>query len=90
MLFGVGCGLALCIPLVAKNKPVLAADEQAERRQYADHAMEALREAIRLGFKDVNAMNKRTDLDPLRGRADFQRLFLEMFDRTFPVDPFAR
>ncbi len=89
VLYGVGVGLSLCIPLVAKGKTNLVAEEQNERVQYADQAMDALQEAIRLGFRDVEDMKRSPDLEPLRARADFQRLLAELIDRTFPADPIA-
>jgi hypothetical protein len=45
----------------------------------ADRALEALRQAIAQGFKDVEPLKKDPDLDPLRSRADFRKL---LGDRT--------
>jgi serine/threonine-protein kinase len=54
--------------------------------QEADTAMEALRQAIHAGFRDLNHIKADTDLHILRGRADFQIL---MLDLAFPDNPFA-
>jgi tetratricopeptide (TPR) repeat protein len=86
-LYGVGCSLSLCVPLVGKGKTVLTSDELAERKRYADLAVEKLRKAIRLGFNDVQDMKKTEFLDPIRSREEFQALLL---DAAFPADCFAR
>src|SRR5262249_49090744 len=53
VLYVVACDLARCIPLVGKDKPDLTPKEQSERRQFCDQAMEALRQAVKHGFTDV-------------------------------------
>jgi hypothetical protein len=58
----------------------------SERAALADRAMEALRGALAAGYSNFPAMDRDKDLEPLRGRADFQTLTL---DRDFPLDPFA-
>jgi serine/threonine-protein kinase len=52
----------------------------------ADRAMEYLRRAASTGFRIRSLVAMDRDLDPLRSRADFQIL---MMDLTFPDDPFA-
>ena len=59
-----------------------AADGAAE----LDTAMAVLRRAVAAGYRQVDAMKRDPDLDPLRGRADFQSL---MMDLAFPSNPFA-
>jgi serine/threonine-protein kinase len=49
-------------------------------------AMEMLRRAVAAGYRDVAWMRRDPDLDPLRARADFQVLLLDV---AFPADPFA-
>jgi serine/threonine protein kinase len=58
--------LALCIPAAGK--------EPAESCPIADLAMDALRQAIRHGFKDVKHLQSTPELDPLRAREDFKVL----------------
>jgi eukaryotic-like serine/threonine-protein kinase len=60
-----------------------AAEGQAE----ADNAMHWLRKAVAGGFRYLMALRGESDLDPLRSRADFKDL---MMDLAFPDDPFAR
>jgi tetratricopeptide (TPR) repeat protein len=52
----------------------------------ADRAMEYLRRAASTGFRIRSLVVTDRDLDPLRSRADFQML---MMDLTFPEDPLA-
>jgi hypothetical protein len=79
--------LALYIPLVGKGKAELSAAEQTQRREYADLAMEMLRLAVGAGFKDLSRLEKSPDFEPLRPRADFQALVMDV---AFPGDAFAR
>lgn len=53
----------------------------------ADRAMAALRKAVALGYRDFAEYRREPALDPLRGRADFQLL---MLDVAFPANPFVR
>jgi hypothetical protein len=59
----------------------LAADET---RAAADAAMDNLRRAVAAGWRDVAGARKDPDLDPIRGRRDFQLL---MMDVAFPTRP---
>ena len=56
------------------------------RRRDADHAMNAFREAVALGWSGLAYLKRDPDLDSLRGRADFQLL---MMDMAMPAEPFA-
>jgi tetratricopeptide (TPR) repeat protein len=83
--------LALCIPVVGGGKTELSAAEQAQRRQYADETMAALRQAIAKGFKSVERLRKDAEFDPLRERADFQKLVADLAARAGnPPPPPAR
>jgi serine/threonine protein kinase len=56
-----------------------ASGKVADRsREYADRAMELLRQAVRAGFKDLARMAKDADLDPIRDRDDFKKLLAEL------------
>lgn len=61
-----------CIYAIASGK---IADKEQE---YADRAMELLHKAVQAGFKDAAHMKKDTDLDPLRERDDFKKLYAEL------------
>src|SRR5207244_839288 len=72
--YELACVRALCSTLVGEGKSKLTAAEQAEKRRYADQAMEALRQAVAEGWGNVPWMEKDPDLDALRDRADFRKL----------------
>jgi hypothetical protein len=50
------------------------AKEKTLADRYAARSVTLLRQAIDRGFKDLEHMQKDSDLDVLRGRADFQKL----------------
>jgi hypothetical protein len=57
----------------------LASGKSADRKQeYADRAMDLLHRAVKADYRDAAHMKKDTDLDPLRGREDFQKLLREL------------
>ena len=52
----------------------------------ADPAMDQLRRAVGMGYRNRDAFRTEDALDPIRARRDF-RLLLD--DLAFPADPFA-
>jgi hypothetical protein len=70
----VACELAQCIPLVGHGSTELTPAEEAERRKYGDLALEALREAVAKGHRDVDALEKAEGLAALRGRDEYKEL----------------
>jgi hypothetical protein len=58
----------------------------AEGASEADATMAALRRAVAMGYRSLAAFRNEDALDPLRGRADFKLL---MMDLAMPVEPFA-
>jgi serine/threonine protein kinase/tetratricopeptide (TPR) repeat protein len=86
-LYDLACGLSLCITAAAASRADPTPEQRAERRTYADRAMDALRRAVAAGFHDATRMSQDADLRPLRGRDDFRAL---IGDLAFPIDPFAR
>jgi serine/threonine protein kinase/tetratricopeptide (TPR) repeat protein len=45
-----------------------------KKQEYAERAMELLKQAVNSGWKDVSHMKKDTDLDALRDREDYKQL----------------
>jgi hypothetical protein len=80
-MYDTACELSLCIPLVRGND----GDGRAERDRYARSAIDVLRRAVAAGFRDFAHMRVDADLDPLRGRGDFQLLLMDLM---FPINPF--
>jgi hypothetical protein len=87
LLYDLACAHAQCSK---PDRPAPAGGEHTRKTDYRwhnDHAMNALRRAVAAGFKNLAHMRRDTDLEPLRTRADFQAL---MMDLAFPADPFMR
>jgi tetratricopeptide (TPR) repeat protein len=82
-LYNFACELALCIPLAGRD-PSLST---AERAEYSDRAMDALRQAVRVGWRNLAHMESDPDLAPLRSRADFQALCRELAETSPSVPP---
>jgi len=57
---------------------VPAADAARLAREQADLAMAWLRKAVTAGYKDAEHMKQDKDLDALREREDFKKLFAEL------------
>jgi hypothetical protein len=85
-LYNSACEFALCIPLVGEAGKPLTESERGQRHEYADRAMEALRQAVHAGFKNPAHAMADKDLEPLRSLPDFQSLFGQP---SFPADPFV-
>jgi tetratricopeptide (TPR) repeat protein len=77
-LFAAAEGYALLVPQVGRGKANLTAEEQAQRQQLADEAVDTLRQAVRNGFRNAGALADSPSLAPLRDRADFQELVEEL------------
>jgi serine/threonine-protein kinase len=76
--YDAACGLALCIPLVEKDPQADAGRRHQQAQFYGDQALAMLRTAVAKGYQDAAHMRKDKDLDPLRGRDDFQKLLAEL------------
>jgi hypothetical protein len=58
---------------------------ESEGEEEAARAMESLRRAVTLGYRNVHGLQIESALGPLRSRDDFQLL---MMDLAFPTEPF--
>ncbi len=76
------CWRALCSTLVGEGRSQLTAAQQARRQQYADQAMEALRQAVASGNCSLHDLRSEPDIEALRSRADFQKLLHEVEERA--------
>jgi serine/threonine protein kinase/tetratricopeptide (TPR) repeat protein len=83
----VGAGDLYNLACVYALSSAAAEGEPALEERYAAHAVELLRQAAEKGYRDVAHLEKDADLDPIRGRPDFQLLIMDL---AFPADPFAR
>jgi tetratricopeptide (TPR) repeat protein len=73
-LYNAACLLSQVSTAAAKNAVLPPFTEIPLSQQLATRAVEYLRRALAAGYNDP-FMKKDPDLDPLRGRADFQQLF---------------
>jgi serine/threonine protein kinase len=76
--YDAACFTTLCIPLVQKDGQLTKDQCQELVQKYGARAVQLLREAAAKGFPDVEHLKGDTDLDPLRGRADFQKFQREL------------
>lgn len=83
-LYGVVRTFASCASLARRDTPPVRLPD-AGRRAYLDAAMNVLRQAVAAGFRDVRRLTEDAALDPLRPRADFQAIVMDL---VFPADPF--
>jgi serine/threonine-protein kinase len=77
---------AQCATLVSDRHPKLIPAELTEQHSLLSAAMASLRRAVQAGFTDLKQLQHDADLDPLRSRADFQTLIMDV---AFPAEPFA-
>jgi serine/threonine-protein kinase len=77
-VYDAACLLARCVPLAEKDAGLPEAKRQELARSYADRALDALRRAVKSGYKDAARMKKDPALDPLRQRPDFQQLLQDL------------
>jgi serine/threonine protein kinase len=76
------CTYALCSKAARQDEKWSASRREAAEEEYAARAVETLRQAVAKGANDVEHINHDRDLDTLRGRSDFQKLFAEIRART--------
>ncbi len=81
VFFYAGCHAALSS--LARQPGTEMSDSEGNAE--ADQAMALLRRAAKMGYRNTVLYRNESALDPLRDRADFRLL---MMDLTFPADPF--
>ena len=70
--------LCRCAQLAREDPTVPADQRELLARSYTDQAMEALRTAVRNGFRDAKHLESEPTYAPIRGRDDFRRLIHEI------------
>jgi tetratricopeptide (TPR) repeat protein len=76
------CFRAVYAGLIGHGKAELSDDEATERREQADQAMAALKQAIAKGYADAESLKKEGDLSSLRRRRDFKALVARLEDEA--------
>jgi serine/threonine protein kinase len=77
-LYQMAQDIAQCAARVGQGNANLTEADQAERRRYADQAVETLQQAVTHGFKDIQHLQTNKALDVLRSHAGFQKLVGEL------------
>jgi serine/threonine protein kinase/tetratricopeptide (TPR) repeat protein len=79
-LIDVACCFAICSDMVAPNKRAedLTAEQSRLREDFAGRAVEALRAALALGYRNVYNLETEPDLDAVRDRPGFKALLDEL------------
>lgn len=70
--------LCRCQALAEKDTKLPEAKRKALMQTYSDNALTAIRKAVASGYTDAAKMKSDKDLEPLRSRADFQKLLSEV------------
>ena len=78
-LYSAACGLALCVGPAPPE----------QRQALADEAAEMLKQAVAAGWNNAQLTNRDPDLASLHDRDDYRSLVAELFDRSFPAEPFV-
>ncbi len=78
---------AQCAALARSGERRRAGTDPVERPVSLDEAMKTLHRAIAAGLQGLDRLRQETNLDPLRSRADFQMLTMDL---AFPADPFSQ
>jgi serine/threonine protein kinase/tetratricopeptide (TPR) repeat protein len=76
------CFRAIYAGLIGHAKARLSDEEASERREQADQAMAALKQAVAKGYANVEFMKNDKDLAALRGRRDFKALIVRLEDEA--------
>jgi len=66
--------LARCVGVAGKDAKLAAEKRDELVKTYAERALDLLRQAITLGYKDVEQLKSAEDFAPLRSRDDFKKL----------------
>jgi hypothetical protein len=77
-LYYVACVFSRSVAAVGKDAKLSDADRARLQAQYADRAMELLRQAVAKGERNVARWKNEPGLDSVRSREDFQKLVQEL------------
>jgi tetratricopeptide (TPR) repeat protein len=85
-LYNVCCIFCLAADAAAGDSKLSPPDRDRLKAQYADRAMDVLRQAVAAGLRNVTGMKGDKDLTCLHSRADFQKLIQELELKTKQED----
>ena len=76
--YNVACVFAVSSAAAENDGKLKVADRTRLKLQYADRAVDFLRQAVAEGYQDINMLNGDLDLASLRSREDFRKLVREL------------
>jgi serine/threonine-protein kinase len=76
-LYRVACCYAVCFWAIEHGKSPLSPADQKLQQSFAARAVEALRQAVALDFKDFRTIEADPDLDPIRNYPEYRSLAKE-------------
>ena len=76
--YNIACVFAVSSAAAENDGKLAPADRTRLKAQYADRAMDFLRQAVAEGYQDTSMLKGDPDLASLRSREDFQKLVREM------------
>ena len=76
--YNVACVFAVSSAAAENDGKLAVADRTRLKSQYADLAVDFLRQAVAEGYQDINMLNGDLDLASLRSREDFRKLVREL------------
>jgi hypothetical protein len=77
-LYNVACFFSRSMTGVDRDTKLSAANRDRCKARYANRAMEFLRQAVAKGAVGAAVLKRDSDLEPLRPRADFQKLLADL------------
>ncbi|HTK78339.1 MAG TPA: serine/threonine-protein kinase [Gemmataceae bacterium] len=86
LLFRAACGYALCIDGTVHGKAAdaITPTDREQQKHYADAALAALDQAVKLGYADVVALEMDPDLLPLHAYPVYQELLAKVRAKATP------
>jgi tetratricopeptide (TPR) repeat protein len=85
-LYNVCCIFSLAADAAAGDSKLARSDRDRLKAQYANRAMEFLRQAVAVGLRNVAMLKSDKDLTCLHSRADYQKLVQELELKTKQAD----
>jgi hypothetical protein len=80
--YNIACVFAVSSAAAEKDGKLAPSDRSRLKAQYADRAMDFLRQAVALGYQDIAVLKGDPELATLRSREDFQKLFREVEQKS--------
>lgn len=83
-VYNLACVYAQAVAAADRDPNLALPDHTRLKSNYAERAVSFLRRAVDKGYNNSNSVKKDPDLDPLRDRADFQKLCADLEVRQKP------